>query len=93
MSFAEVSNLASNLSSAASRNLEELARLKSQAEPGDIWQGNAAQSYESAYLRYDSAQKEMQAALQQLSTAVTTIKDNFEQINMQGAGMFDQMMA
>ena len=85
-----VANLATTLVTKAEAAMNDLAALANQADPQDVWNGQAATSYQTAFETWHKAQIEAQRALEQLGRAVTTINNNFAEVNTQGAAAFDQ---
>ena len=82
--------LAAALKAGSQEQVASLGALSARAEPSAVWTGNAASEYTYAYDRYQRAQKELSAALEGLGHTVSSIVDNFEEVNRRGAAAFRQ---
>lgn len=90
MSFTEVDQIATSLTTSAQQHLADLNALAQKANPEAVWEGTAAQSYKDAFDRWSKAQQAEQQALEALARAVNTVKNNFQQINESGGAAFSQ---
>jgi WXG100 family type VII secretion target len=86
--FAGAQEIAKALSTAATQNQNDLHTLSSKARPDQVWAGAAAAAYQNAYDRWESAEKQLIQALDDMGRAVKTIIDNFDHIDSQGASAF-----
>jgi uncharacterized protein YukE len=86
---AGVQGIATSLTTGAEDFLAKAAALGAKAAPGEMFVGQAGAAYENAYQRWQKAHKEVVEAVRALGKAVSTVGDNFSEVDSAGARGLD----
>jgi WXG100 family type VII secretion target len=87
VTFGELAGAQANLSGAAGRMTSQLDDLKRYLAPMvSTWEGQAAQDYQMAQRKWDTAAADLNAVLAQIGVAVGAANDSYQQVERRNAG-------